>query len=72
VLLVDNLLVQNIDLANHQEAQILDDVGSQVFVRNCVAIDIKSKPLTLKSTSVRKLKCEIEGDALVYHRISLS
>src|ERR1700722_363935 len=70
VLLVDNLLVQNIELANHQETQILNDVGSQVCVRNCVAVNIKSKPLTLKPTPVGKLKCEIESDALVWHGIS--
>ena len=43
VLLFDNLFVQNIDLPDHQEAQISDDVGGQVIVGNGVTIDVESK-----------------------------
>src|SRR6266403_1418733 len=70
VLLFDNLFVQDVDLPDHQEAQIADEVGSQVIVGYCVNIDVEAKPLALKSAPIRKLHGEIKGDALIRHSTS--
>jgi hypothetical protein len=68
--LLDDLLVQDIDFPNHEEAQILDDVRRQRLIRNAVTLYVESKTLALNAAPIRKLDGEIEADAHVCHATS--
>src|SRR3712207_127284 len=61
---LDDLLVEDADLAYHQEPHVLHYVVGEGLVADVVAIDVQAEILPLDATPVGEVHLEVEPDPL--------
>ena len=66
----DDLLVQDVYLAHHEESHIVDDIVSQLLFGDIIPIDIQTETLSLNAAAVGEFDLEVEFDSFI--NISLS
>ena len=64
--LIDNSLVEDADLADHEKPQVLDDIGRQRIVRYVVVLDIETEILPLEAAAIGKINLEVETNPLIH------
>jgi hypothetical protein len=66
--LVDDLFVEDLDGADHEEAQVADDVIGEGGIGNIVAVNIKAEVLALEAAAVGELEFKVELNAFGHGR----
>ena len=57
MLLLDNLFIQDMDAANHEQAHILHNIISQFLVGDGLSGNIQAKILPLDASAIGKFYC---------------
>jgi ligand-binding SRPBCC domain-containing protein len=69
VALEDQLLVENTDLADHEETEVLDEVVGKLPIGDVIALNVEAKRLPLDSTAVGEIDLEIKLHPFISHGV---
>ena len=65
VALADDPLVEDADIADHEQPQVTHHVGRELLVGDLLAVDVEAEALALDAAAVGELDLEVELHATI-------